>query len=138
MPPARRQQRLIERYSIIPDPQERLAAIISRKSALPGVPEAERSDEQLVPGCQSRVWIVGSVRDGRCHFQVEAESAMVRGLVTLLSEIYEGATPEEIVATEPEVFEGLGIAGMLTPTRLNGLAAVRLFLRNFAAVSIDR
>lgn len=58
---------------------------------------------------------------------------MVRGLIAMLCEVYEGATPEEIVATEPKLFEGLDIAPILTPTRLNGLAAVRLYLRNFAA-----
>lgn len=136
--PQERQAKLVERYSIIPDPQERLAAIISRKSALPGVPEEERADEYLVPGCQSRVWIIGSLKEGRCHFRVEADSALVRGLITLLCEVYDGATPVEIVATEPELFEKLGIAAILTPTRLNGLAAVRLYLRNFAAASIDR
>ena len=131
--PSERQAKLVERYSIIPDPQERLSAIISRKTTLPGVPEEQRADEHLVPGCQSRVWIIGSFRDGHCHFQVEADSALVRGLVTLLCEVYDGAAPGEIVATEPELFEKLGIAAILTPTRLNGLAAVRLFLRKSAA-----
>ena len=135
MSPQQNQTALIERYSILPDPQERLAAIISRRPALPPVPLEQRTESHLVAGCQSRVWITGTVEAGRCHFQMEAESALVRGLVAMLCEICEGATPEEIdtqIFLEPELFETLGIARNLTPTRLNGLNAVRLHLREFA------
>lgn len=123
---------MIERYSIIPDPQERLSAIISRKSPLPGVPPEQRQPEYLVPGCQSRVWIIPTMAEGRCQLQVEAESAMVRGLITLLCELYHQATPDEILEYHPTVFESLGIARNLTPTRLNGLAAVTAYLQAFA------
>lgn len=134
MSPRQRQADLIERYAVIPDLQERLAAIVSRRSALPSIPPEERIEALLVRGCQSRVWIDGAVdpASGRCRFRVEAESAMVRGLVTILCEIYDDATPEEIAAVEPELFEKLGIAANLSPTRLNGIAAVRGHLAAFA------
>ena len=127
-----KQSDLIERYSVIPDPQERLAALISRKSKLPALTESERLDTALVHGCVSRVWLVGSYENGCCRYRIEADSPMVKGLVTLLCEIYDGAAPQEIIAVEPTVFEGLGIAKNLTPTRLNGLASVRRAIRAFA------
>jgi len=130
--PAEREAAIVERYAIIPDPQERLSALIARKSPLPGIPPEERLPEYLVPGCQSRVWILPAMAEGRCHLRVEAESAMVRGLVTTLCELYHQATPAEIVAHEPALFEALGIARNLTPTRLNGLAAVTAYVQNFA------
>ncbi len=140
MPPSpqQRQADLIARYAIIPDPHERLAALITRRQAVPVLPAGERTEENLVQGCQSRVWIAGhydtgtSAGTGRCRFRMEAESAMVKGLVALLCELYDDATPGEILAVEPEIFESLGIARNLTPTRLNGLAGVRAHLRRFA------
>jgi len=127
--PRQRQDALVVRYSAIPDAQERLSAIISRKPVLPPVPEEERVDGNLVEGCQSRVWITVEWRDEeRCHFRVLAESALVRGLVALICEIYSDATPEEILAVEPDILERLGIARNLSPTRLNGVQAVHRHL----------
>ncbi len=126
--PAARQAALIENYAIIPDPQERLSAVISRRTTLPSIPEAERREEDLVHGCQSQVWITGRLEEGRCRLAMEAQSAMVRGLVAILCEIYDNATPTEIEAVEPELFDALGFSRQLTPTRLNGIAAVRLHL----------
>ncbi len=131
--PARRQADLVRRYTLIPDAQERLAALISRKPGLPGIPPQEQTDALRVPGCQSRVWMDGRVEDGKCHFRLEAESAMVRGLLATLCELYQDTEPGEILAVEPEWAEALGVAPMLTPTRLNGLAAVRSWLKAFAA-----
>jgi len=127
-----KQAAFIDRYSVIPDPQERLAALISRKSALAPLDDSERIDAALVRGCVSRVWLTGTLENGRCRYRVDADSPMVKGLVAALCELYDGATPEEIISMEPEIFETLGIANNLTPTRLNGLASVRRVIRDFA------
>ena len=128
-----RQAELIAGYTIIPDPHERLAALISRKSPLLPLAPEQRTDENLVPGCISRVWLAGSVQNGRCRFHTDSDSAMVKGLARTLCEIYDDATPGEILATEPELFEALGISKLLTPTRLNGLANLRERIRACAA-----
>ena len=127
-----RQEKFIARYAIIPDPQERLAAITSRKSTLAPLAPEERFDALLVPGCVSRVWIACAVENGNCRFRMDAESALVAGLVSLLCELYDNAAPAEVVATEPQLLERLGIAANLSPTRLNGLAHVRGRIREFA------
>jgi len=132
MLPQQRQAAFIERYSVILDSQERLAAIVARRPSVAPLPQEEQMPERLVPGCQSRVWIAARVEEGRCRFRMQAESALVRGLIGLLCDLYDDATPAEVAAIEPEIFEALGIARNLTPTRLNGLAAVRGFLREFA------
>ncbi|MCX6967521.1 MAG: SufE family protein [Verrucomicrobia bacterium] len=132
MTPRHRQSALIARYQIIPDPHERLAALTSRQSQLAPLPPEARTDALLVPGCVSRVWLAGSFENGKCHFQMHAESALVKGLAATLCELYDDATPEEILAVEPELFETLGIAAHLTPTRLNGLAHIRARIVAFA------
>ena len=83
-------------------------------------------------GCQSRVWLVARVEDGVCRFRMECDAPMVKGLVALLCELYDGATPEEAREFEPTLVEDLGLDRMISPTRLNGLSAVRGRIREFA------
>ena len=132
MNPRQRQSTLIARYAILPDAHERLAALTSRRSHVDALAPEARTDAALVPGCVSRVWLAGSMENGKCRFQMHAESALVKGLVAALCELYDDATPEEILEEEPELFEALGIAAHLTPTRLNGLAHVRAHIAAFA------
>ena len=128
-----KQAALIARYSIIEDAQERLAAVVSRGRKWPAPADGEKTDAQRVQGCVSRVWLVGAVENARCHFRMAADSPLVQGLAALLCELYDGGTADEIVAVEPELFEALGLARQLSPTRLNGLANVRRTIREFAA-----
>lgn len=126
-----RQTQLIEDLNLIDTPHERLAALISY---VPRVllPEAERVEALLVPGCVSRVWVHGSLLAGRAHFRCAADSPMVAGLVAILCYLYSEALPPEIAAVEPELWEKCGLLKVLSPTRLNGLAAVRQRLREIA------
>ena len=126
------QTAFIDRFSVIPDPLERLAALIARRTTLAPLADSERVDAALVRGCVSRVWLAGMYENGRCRYRADADSPMVKGLVMTLCELYDGASPEEIILVEPEIFEALGIAAHLTPTRLNGLAHVRRAIRDFA------
>jgi cysteine desulfuration protein SufE len=130
---AEKQQRLIAKYAIIEDAQERLGAIVSRGKKWPALRDEEKTDAQRVKGCVSQVWIVGEREGDRCRFRVEADSPLVKGLVSVHCELYDGETAEEIVATEPAWVEALGLENRLSPTRLNGLASVRAAIRAFAA-----
>jgi cysteine desulfuration protein SufE len=129
---AEKQQQLIENYSIIDDPQERLAAVVDDARKMPTLNEAERTEANRIKGCISQAWITPEVRDDRCVFRGDADSPLVRGLLKLICDLYTGATPAEVVATEPILFEELGLARNLSPTRLNGLRSVRAKIREFA------
>jgi cysteine desulfuration protein SufE len=120
-----KQAQLIEDYSLIENPLERFSAIVESYRKLPALPTAEQSDDCLVRGCVSRVWVTGALADGLCHFQSEADSPILQGAVRLLTEFYSGATPAEIVAVEPDFLDALRIGDQLTPTRRNGLRHVR-------------
>lgn len=126
---------MIEDLAIIDDPQERLALVVDRARKRPPLPEAERTEAHRVKGCISQAWLVGEKRDGRCYFRCDADSPLVRGLVVLLVDLYSDATPGDIVATEPELIEQLGLARNLSPTRLNGLRSVRAAIKAFAAAA---
>ncbi len=130
---AEKERQLTERLSLIEDPQERLAALMSRAKKWPQPQPEELVDTNRVLGCQSRVWLVPTVREGVCRFTMECDSPMVKGLVALMCEVFDGGTPADVAATEPQIFDTLGFTRMVTPTRLNGLAAVRTRMREFAA-----
>ena len=127
-----RQQQLVDDLLIIEDSQERLGAVVDRAKRLPSLPAAERTDQTRVTGCISQVWVVGDLRDGCCFFRSDADGPLVKGLVAFLCEYFSGATPAEIAANSANPLESLGLMRSLSPTRVNGLAAVRIRIRELA------
>lgn len=119
-----KQHELIGNLNLIADPQERLSVVVSKGTGQ-GLPDELKTKDHLVPGCVSRVWVVGSHSEGFCDFRCDAESPMVKGLVSLLCDLYSGSTPEEIVEVEPEIWAKCGFDRLLSPTRMNGLKSVR-------------
>ena len=130
---AEKQSRIVARLSLIEDAHERLAALMSRAKKIPPPGPAQLTEENRVQGCQSRVWLTGEFADGVCRWRMESEAPMVKGLVGLLCELFEGAAPDEVIAFEPTLIEDLGIARMISGTRLAGLASVRMRMRQLAA-----
>ncbi|MFZ5495732.1 MAG: SufE family protein [Verrucomicrobiota bacterium] len=129
---AEKQQQLITDLLLIEDAQERLAAVVDRARGRPPLPESDRTEANRVKGCVSQAWVVGELRDRRCHFRSDADSPLVRGLLALLCDFYSDAVPADVAATEPELWEKTGLARGLSPTRLNGLRSVRARIRDFA------
>jgi cysteine desulfuration protein SufE len=135
MTPAEKQQHLVADFSHIPDRHERLAAIVERSRRLPSFTSGERIPTNRIAGCVSAVWLIAELKEGRLHFRSDAEAPVVRGLVALLCEIYGDSTPADIVATEPTLFDELGLARDLSTTRKNGLASVRRRIREIATAA---
>jgi cysteine desulfuration protein SufE len=130
---AEKQQQLVDDLAIIEDPQERLGAVVDRAKRLAPLPEADRTESHRVHGCISQVWVVGELCDGRCQFRCDADGPLVKGLVAFLCEFYSGAMPAEIAASNADPLEAVGLMRNLSPTRHNGLAAVRARIRELAA-----
>lgn len=134
---ADRHQQLFEDLSIIPDRHERLAVIVDRTRKLPPFSAAERLDSHRVAGCQSAVWLIGELQpDGTLALRCDTDSPMVKGLVHLLCDAYTGATPAEILATEPTLIDQLELLRDLSPTRRNGLAAVHARIKDLARTAL--
>jgi cysteine desulfuration protein SufE len=128
-----RQQELIDDLNLIPDPHERLAALGSEANRFKLADEA-KTDTLLVPGCVSRVWLEGEIRDDHLRLRCDADSPMVHSLVVLLCRLYDEGQPDEVMKVEPRVWKECGFERMLSPTRLNGLAAVRQRIRELASL----
>jgi cysteine desulfuration protein SufE len=138
MTPAEKQRALVEELSFVEDRHERLALVVERSRCAPALSAACKTDAHRVPGCVSLVWLTGDCEQGRLNLRFDAESPMVKALVALLVELYDGSTPAEAVATEPTVFEELGLSRDLSPTRRNGLAAVRARIKSIAAAALTQ
>lgn len=129
---ADKQRTLIEDLNLIPDIQERLGALTGYAARMKLDP-AHQVDTNLVPGCVSRVWLHGALRDdGLTRFDCEADSPMVKALAAVLCDLYSDASPREVAEVEPDLWTGCQFTKMLSPTRLNGLANVRARIREMA------
>ncbi len=130
-------RRLVDEFSFLDDWTERYQYIIELGRRLPPFPDEWRREEFRVRGCQSRVWIVPERRDGRLHFHAASDAAIVSGLLAILMRVYDGRTPEEILATPPDFLRQLGLAEHLTPTRANGFQAAIEKIRSYAAAQSE-
>lgn len=127
------EQTLVSRLALIENPQERLAAVVDRARKRPPLTPALRTDAHRVQGCVSRVWLVGQLEQGRCRFELDADSVLVRGLALLLCDVYDSLAPAEILAHSTQVLEALQLRAQLSPTRQNGLDQIRRAIQAFAA-----
>lgn len=132
MAPERRQTALEEQLLAFEDPQERLAFVQDRVRRAPVFPPEDRSESNRIHGCQTRVWLRCRRDGGKCYFEVDSESAMVRGLAALFTEVYSGAAPEEVLHFECAILERVGLARRITPTRLHGLRQLEAAIKAYA------
>lgn len=129
---AEKHSHLFAALSSIPDRQECLTAIVDRGTRGIPYPIRLKTPAHRVPGCVSPVWLSSGRAGDQLTFQADAEAPVVRGLVRLLCELYDGALPADIAATEPTLLEELDLLRDLSPTRRNGLEAVRARIRDLA------
>lgn len=119
------EQQILDEFAFIENPQERLGAIVDATRNLPHLPETDRTAANQVSGCTSQVWLVAETDAGHWSFRSDCDSPLVRALVHLLCRCFDQVSAEEAARSQPTVLEKLGITQNLSPTRRNGLAAVR-------------
>ena len=123
-----------EELEVFDDWMERYGFIIELGRKLPPFPQAWQDDAHRVPGCQSRVWMEWSLREGVLLLAGASDAAIVSGLVALLLRVYSGRSPAEIAATDPGFLKELGLLGALSTNRGNGIAAMARKVREVAAL----
>lgn len=130
------QQEIAEEFAFFGDWTERYQYLIDLGKQLPAFPEAWKTEEHRVHGCQSMVWLVPSGDASKMHFEAISDSAIVSGLIALVLRVYSDRPAAEIVTTEPTFIGTIGLAKHLSPTRSNGLAAMLAKLKNHAAQAL--
>ncbi len=119
-----KQDRIIREFNLFEDWTERYKHIIKLGTKLDPLPEEEHKDENLVKGCQSKVWLTASLEEDKIIFRADSDAAITKGLVSLMVRFYSGHTPDEIIQTNPDFISKIGMAQHLSPTRANGLASM--------------
>ena len=130
---AEAQAAIADEFAFFGDWSERYQYLIDLGRKLPDFPEAWKTEEHRLHGCQSMVWIVASGDAARLDFTAISDSAIVSGLVYLALRVYSGRSAAEILATQPDYIATIGLANHLSPTRSNGLAALLAVIRDTAS-----
>jgi cysteine desulfuration protein SufE len=134
---AQAQQDIAEEFAFFGDWTERYQYLIDLGKQLPPFPDEWKTEAYRVHGCQSMVWLVPSGDASQMHFDATSDSAIVSGLIALVLRVYSDRSAAEIVATEPEFIQQIGLAKHLSPTRSNGLAAMLAKLKAYAAAELE-
>ena len=128
------QDEIIAEFSDFDDWLDRYQLLIDLGSEQEPLPAEYKTDNNLIEGCQSRVWLQADYLDGKVHFRAESDAMIVKGIVSLLIKVYSGRTPDEILDTEPRFVEAIGLKEHLSPTRSNGLLAMIRQMKLYALV----
>lgn len=126
------QDEVIEEFSEMSDWMDRYQLLIDLGEEQAPLPAAEKTEQNLIDGCQSRVWLVCDEHDGILSFRAESDALIVKGIVTLLIRVLSGHTPDEILNAELYFIEKIGLTEHLSPTRSNGLLAMVKQMRMYA------
>jgi cysteine desulfuration protein SufE len=129
---ASREAAIVEEFAIFDDPMDRYAYLIDLGKAMEPMPEALHRDELLVPGCQSKVWLTGSLEEGRVRLIADSNTAITRGIIALLLRVLSGQTPAAIRSAPLNFIDAIQLRSHLSSQRANGLAAMIQRIRGLA------
>ncbi|MGI4992576.1 SufE family protein [Halobacteriovorax sp. GFR7] len=115
---------LISEFNGFGDWEDRYMHIISRGKEMESLPEDLQKEEYKVKGCQSQVWLIPELKDGKVYFRADSDAAIVKGIVSILVGVYSDATPDEILATKPDFLDTIGLRQHLSMSRANGLSSM--------------
>jgi len=130
------QAAIAEEFAFFGDWTERYQYLIDLGRKLPPYPDALKTDDRKVSGCQSQVWLNVSGDAQRLDFIATSDSSIVTGLIALLLRVYSGRSAREILDTEPRFIEAIGLARHLSPTRSNGLASMLATIKQYASAAV--
>ncbi len=129
---AEAENNVIEEFSMYEEWLDKYEYLIELGKSLKDYPEQSKTDDKLIKGCQSRVWLDYKLEDGKLFFNADSDAIITKGIISLLIGIYSGRTPEEIASSDFSVVEKIGLKENLSPTRANGLVSMIARIRETA------
>jgi cysteine desulfuration protein SufE len=118
------QDEIIEEFSMFEDWMEKYEYIIELGKELPLLHEEQKTDDRLIHGCQSRVWVNTEMSESKLHFTADSDAIITKGIISLLIRVLSNQTPQDIVTTELYFIGKIGLQEHLSPTRANGLVGM--------------
>lgn len=128
------QDEIIDEFSSFDDWMDRYSLLIDYGNGLEPFPELDKNDQNLIDGCQSRVWFTAEMKDGKVIYHGDSDAILVKGIVALLIRVLSGHTPKEIVNTQLYFIDDINLREHLSPTRSNGLNAMLKKMIEFAYI----
>ena len=126
------QDEIIEEFEGFTDWMDRYAYIIDLGNAVPPLDERYKTPDNIIEGCQSRVWLQADYADGVITFQADSDAIIVKGIISMLVRTLSGRTPQEILDADLYFIDKIGLHEHLSPTRSNGLLAMIKQIRTYA------
>jgi len=118
------QEEIIDEFSMFEDWMERYEYIIEIGKSIPLIDEAEKKDENLITGCQSKVWLHSKIEGDTLTFSADSDAILTKGIVALLLRVFNHQTPKEILEADTDFIDKIGLKEHLSPTRANGLVSM--------------
>ena len=126
------QERIIEEFAVFDEWLDKYEYLIELSDTLPAIDPQRRTDEYVIKGCQSRVWVDARVEEGKVFFSADSDAIITKGIIALLIRVLNGRTPQEIIDTELYFIDAIGLSENLSPTLSNGLIAMIKQMKMYA------
>ena len=124
---------IVEEFAVFSDWMDKYEYLIELGKQMPLIDEKDKTDANLIRGCQSRVWLSCREEGGRLYFAADSDAIITKGIISLLLKVYDGQTPEAILAADERFIEQIGLKENLSPTRANGLVSMIQTIKGYAA-----
>ena len=118
------QDTIIEEFALFDQWLDKYDYLIELSKELPAIDEKHRTEQYLIKGCQSRVWVDAELKDGKIYFSADSDAIITKGIIALLIRVMDGRTPQEIIDTDLYFIDAIGLRENLSPTRANGLLSM--------------
>ena len=126
------QEEIIDEFSMFDDWMERYEYIIELGKSLPIIDEQHKLDENLIKGCQSKVWLFSELEEDKIKYSADSDAILTKGIVALLLRVYSGQKPSDILTAETHFIDEIGLKEHLSPTRANGLVSMLKQIKMYA------
>lgn len=126
------QEEIIDEFSMFDEWDERYQYVIDLGKTLPLIDEQYKTDENIIKGCQSRVWLHGEEKDGNVVFTADSDAILTKGIVAILIRVFSGQKPADILQADTEFIDEIGLKEHLSPTRANGLVSMIKQIKMYA------
>ncbi len=126
------QQQIVDEFAFFDDWQQKYEYIIELGKSLPSIAEEEKQEDKLIKGCQSNVWLLAEYKDNKLNFRADSDGILTKGMVALLLRIFSDQNTEDIIRTNTDFIEKIGLHEFLSPNRANGLMAMIKQIKYYA------
>lgn len=132
------QEQIIEEFAIFDEWLDKYDYLIELSDSLPAIAPEHRTEQYVIKGCQSRVWVDARVEEGKIFYSADSDAIITKGIIALLIRVMNGRTPQEIVDLDLYFIDAIGLGENLSPTRSNGLIAMIKQMKMYALALISR